>query len=1291
MKLRKIEISGFGKLVNQSFEFCHGLNLIYGFNESGKSTLQRSILAALFGFYDDGPITSIKKSILASYEPWSPKTPFGVKLHFDLDNGSQYRVDRTFSPKAETTLYDLKTQKNLNSNFQTSSQGRLFFAEKLLGMPREVFENTCMVRQAELAALEKSATAISDLLLRLSASGSQESTTSQALEFLETAYKEQIGTQRSRNKPLPEARRRLESLQNSRKLLLSEYQALSTSILELAQDNEHFDSLNKERDKAEYQHLYAQLQKLQQQSTYVKQADSEVARCQKDLAQFQDWSSFPNDLEPKIQRLTAQHEKSCSEIHHAKSVAESAILRLVDMQIHIKSLLQALNSTRIVSGLSDLQNLSANDLNNTVKTWLDDELSNLANEIKSQQQVLESRANSLAGLIPIGRENLSKDRQELINLEHELAIAKQTIHQVIEIAIQSGFPPDDWKIILSSAETLLAKWNQWSDFPIHQRDELLQLTAQYTPLHQTLSEGSEKKSTSENDLIQLKGKIQELTQQISGFENVRNIPHDQKSRIQEIEIQQKAAKQNVNDSLQQFSEIDKEYQNEQLAFDMENEQLKQLNKLGIIGLTSFQQRWLDTKRQLLNAQSLLNQSKEALGQVGVSIINSNQKKGMATKLDQNIQVGPKPKKGFLAFILKIWNFFLSIFTSKQKDLKRQEANKASNNSQIQFKSTGFVHQNEELLSKEKELSQVENELRNYLGELVPEFISEEFFTALLFRMQNHQKLSLQIDQRKNTWNNINNQLEKAKNNEEIIQTRLEKELAGFGFVESSIEDRIERFYKACEQKEELISLENTLERLQSQASILIQQFEQYQTQKYSLTNIEKDIIDLLARANIHAKADSLPEFIQQFKQGEENYHQWESAWLHREEIQKSISDFENRITKAQSAVSEIQKKLDDLRQVLVDKYLGLLPLDFTNQQLTQLDSDLQLQNDAKTLLDKLHGQYERLTLQSQTILDDLANWVGREKSKRDLDNEILQTISTAGIQSDQSSLVDGLRSYEQALNGYKNGQKAQESLNAATQAQQAVRISLPEISNEISRIETKIVKMIKQHPELKSLTVTYRAEDYEQNVKSLDDQILQERDKLTRLQIFVNQSSKNLRSLGELEEEIALANSDVERLMDFEQVLEIAIKELTIATSDFQKIFAPRLEHIVENGLTQITNGRYQQVIIDPNSLNVSVFSPEKKEKVQTEQLSTGTRDLIYLMLRIGIAQLMSNSGEKLPLLLDDPLVEFDDLRQQSSLEFIQKLAEQTQILLFTKDQSILDWFKKRDENSKHSRIIELI
>lgn len=1290
MKLKQIEISGFGKLVNRAYEFGPGMNLIYGLNEAGKSTLQRAILTALYGFFDDGSITAAKKAIIAFYEPWDSKASYGLRLLFEVDNGSQYKVDRSFAPNVKTTLYDLKSRNSLNSQYHSASQGRLFFAEELLGMPREVFENTCMVRQAELAALEKSASAISDALLRLSASGSQESTTSQALELLETAYKEQVGTQRSRNKPLPEAQRQFENLQNIRKKLQSDYQALSNEIHELSQVEEHFNTLILERDKAEYQRLSAQLNAIRQQRLNLQQADSEVARCQKDVKSLQTWSTFPNDAEPKIQRLTAQYEKALVDTQQAKQVAESAIQRLSDLHIQFDTFFKPLNSTRILGDIPNLQNLSPNELNNALQTWLDEEFSNLSNEMLSQQLDLDSRTKNLVGLIKIGHENLSKDRQQLGNLVHECTAAEQTVQQVTEAANKAGIPVDQWEFILSNAQAKLAKWLKWSDYPAHLRDELMRLTAQYTPLHQTMIAKSEKTSMLVSEISQLNIQIEALKQQVTKLENIRNIPQQQKSRIQEIQNQLNNAKQAVEDALQRFDKLDDEYKGEQQVFDVEMENLRSLNELGIAGLTTLQQQWLNATHQLDTAKSRLQQSKETWAEVGMSVAEFERLENTVTEINKGNRPELKPQRGCLSLIIKPWFYFRSILNPKHTELSDQTPAEVVIYSQIEPKYTDLIRQHNEITNDEIALRQIENELRTFLRELVPEAINEDTFSNLLQCLQNHQQKILYIEQRKSMWNAHQNQLEQARNNADGIQTRLENELEGFGFVESSIEDRIERFFKACEQKEELITAEITLEHLQSQGKILNQQLEQYEEQEKSLNNVEVRIINLLTKANIQAQTDSLSENIQQFEQGLENYRQWQNAQNHLEQIQKQIAEFEDQLFKARSATLLKQEKLNDFRHLLVDKYSGLLPVDFTDQNLAQLDADLQSQNQAKSNHDRLQGQLERLRLQAQTIRTDLENWVERENIAKHIEDEILQTVSVAGIQVDQLSLADALRSFREAFNEYTNWQKAQQSLNAAVQAQQAVRTSLPKLENEITRIEAKMAEMNKQHSEWKNLTVSDKSEIYEQNLQKLEDQVLQERDRLTRLQDSVNRGTKNLRHLAEIDEELALANSNVQQLINFGQTLEIAINELTIATSEFQKMFAPRLERIVEDGLNQITNGRYQQVRIDPSSLKVSVFPPERNEMVQTEQLSTGTRDMIYLMLRIGIAQMMSNSGEKLPLLLDDPLVEFDYFRQQTSLDYLQKLSTQTQILLFTKDRNILNWLKKEVSSEKQSRVIEL-
>ena len=49
MKLLELHIDGFGKFHDQTFVFHDGINVIYGKNEAGKSTLHTFIRSMLFG------------------------------------------------------------------------------------------------------------------------------------------------------------------------------------------------------------------------------------------------------------------------------------------------------------------------------------------------------------------------------------------------------------------------------------------------------------------------------------------------------------------------------------------------------------------------------------------------------------------------------------------------------------------------------------------------------------------------------------------------------------------------------------------------------------------------------------------------------------------------------------------------------------------------------------------------------------------------------------------------------------------------------------------------------------------------------------------------------------------------------------------------------------------------------------------------------------------------------------------------------------------------------------------
>ena len=48
MKIQRLHLDGFGRWSDASFEFAPGLNVIYGANQAGKSTMQQALLAMRF-------------------------------------------------------------------------------------------------------------------------------------------------------------------------------------------------------------------------------------------------------------------------------------------------------------------------------------------------------------------------------------------------------------------------------------------------------------------------------------------------------------------------------------------------------------------------------------------------------------------------------------------------------------------------------------------------------------------------------------------------------------------------------------------------------------------------------------------------------------------------------------------------------------------------------------------------------------------------------------------------------------------------------------------------------------------------------------------------------------------------------------------------------------------------------------------------------------------------------------------------------------------------------------------
>ena len=144
MKINKIYISAFGKLKDYTLDFKDGLNIVYGKNENGKSTVMAFIKMM---FYGSGRGTSqISKNPRLKYTPWSGDRAAG-RIFFEHNN-INYCLERQFFKSDNTDKIQLINTDTGESKTVGSAVGAVFF-----GLSAAAFERTVFIGQ--LGAISK--------------------------------------------------------------------------------------------------------------------------------------------------------------------------------------------------------------------------------------------------------------------------------------------------------------------------------------------------------------------------------------------------------------------------------------------------------------------------------------------------------------------------------------------------------------------------------------------------------------------------------------------------------------------------------------------------------------------------------------------------------------------------------------------------------------------------------------------------------------------------------------------------------------------------------------------------------------------------------------------------------------------------------------------------------------------------------------------------------------------------------------------------------------------------------
>lgn len=399
----------------------------------------------------------------------------------------------------------------------------------------------------------------------------------------------------------------------------------------------------------------------------------------------------------------------------------------------------------------------------------------------------------------------------------------------------------------------------------------------------------------------------------------------------------------------------------------------------------------------------------------------------------------------------------------------------------------------------------------------------------------------------------------------------------------------------------------------------------------------------------------------------------EAAW---QEMQHSCQQWEmlhRRLSELNNKVQELKplRELEAELAVLKDKVAPYqletpweeVEKDFRRyQELREERSGLlkareQLRNDLTSAVRKKENLTKELTELKETYQAYLElGKGGSPQAAKDLWQE---------FQQQQQSL----QRLEGQLKGLLAGVSVQDSKELAQK--------ILETDNQVQFLLGQIQELGRKHPSLPSFTQGAQFQALEEEYRQLEEEIellagkeeeLKARDQELRRQQGYLEGQRPL-NIAQGLEELAQLTEEKEALEFEVEALAIAHRELKSAIEDYNASYRERLAEQASHYFRLFTGTEREVVVAE----DFSVKLVDQGKPRTPSQLSQGTRDQLFLALRLAIGDLLAEEVH-LPFIFDDPFLNFDEKRLQAVMEQLQILAGERQIFFLSHRTEFQSW-----------------
>ncbi|MDO5547826.1 MAG: AAA family ATPase [Eubacteriales bacterium] len=151
--------------------------------------------------------------------------------------------------------------------------------------------------------------------------------------------------------------------------------------------------------------------------------------------------------------------------------------------------------------------------------------------------------------------------------------------------------------------------------------------------------------------------------------------------------------------------------------------------------------------------------------------------------------------------------------------------------------------------------------------------------------------------------------------------------------------------------------------------------------------------------------------------------------------------------------------------------------------------------------------------------------------------------------------------------------------------------------------------------------------------------------------------------LRQRQKELREAHEDILWNLD---AIALAKKSLVRVNAELTARMSPQINRLAQHYLQILTNNKYTALQLYTN-FEAVCRAENSAVELDRLRLSSGTRDQLYLALRLAACTvLLDNGTETVPLILDDPFLTYDEERTACAMQLLRHLSNERQILLLT-------------------------